>query len=132
MPNEESDMRDGSWICLHEGPKHLADVERIETTRDGSGTEIAISHCRKCGGFYRWYRFEINDWSGGNDYSDETEVWQVLAGDEMELVRSDDNYQPRDGREHRSDKGWRRDGGVEPKPSVGERLRRLARKAFWD
>lgn len=122
------------WTCLHDGRRHFADVREIERTRKGYSTEIAIHRCETCKGLYRWYRFELNDWSGGGDYSDETEVWQVLAADEVERVRGDDNYTPRDGREHRSDSGWRRDGPfeVEAKPSLGERLRRLLRKAFWD
>lgn len=127
-------MGEENWNCLHDGPSHAADFQGVEMTRKGYSTEIGIRRCRTCGGLYRWYRFEINDWSGGADYSDETEVWQVLAADEVELVRGDDNYTPRDGREHRSDSGWRRDGpfDVEAKPSLGERLRRLVRKAFWD
>jgi len=120
------------WTCLHDGHRHLADVREIERTREGYSTEIAIHRCETCGGLYRWERYELNDWSGGHDYSDETNIWQVLAADEVALVRSDDNYTPRDGRQHRSDSGWRRDGGLDVKPSVGERLRRLARKAFWD
>lgn len=120
------------WTCLHDGPRHPADVREIERTRKGYSTEIAIHCCETCGGLYRWVHYELNDWSGGNDYSDETDLWQVLAADEVALVRGDDNYTPRDGREHRSDRGWQREGGLAPRPSVGERLRRFVRKAFWD
>ena len=104
-------MSGKSWICLGEGARHAADTAEIERPHDNGRTEIAIRRCRTCGQLYRWYRFEISDWSAGGDYGDETEVWQVLAADEMDAVRRDPNYRPRDGREHRFDTGWKPQGG---------------------
>lgn len=103
-------MSERNWTCLHDGPRHDVDLQLVRMTREHCSTEIAIHRCATCGGLYRWERSEINDWSGGNDYSDTTEIWQVLAADETENVRTDPNYTPRDGREHRTDTGWRRDG----------------------
>jgi len=102
-------MYPGSWTCLGEGAPHPADVAEIERTHDNGRTQIAIQRCLTCGQLYRWHRFEINDWSSTGDYSDETQVWQVLAADEQEAMRGDLNYAPRAGREHRTDRGWQRD-----------------------
>ncbi|HYI46868.1 MAG TPA: hypothetical protein VEX35_00230 [Allosphingosinicella sp.] len=99
-----------SWTCLGGGAEHLADVEVVERTLDRGNTRIAIHRCRTCGQLYRWEHYELNDWSGGGNYSDETEVWKVLDSDEVHIVRRDPNYAPRNGREHRADRGWRRDG----------------------
>ena len=99
-----------SWTCLGEGAEHAADVVEVERTRDKGNTLIAIHRCRSCGQLYRWMHYEVNDWSVGGDYCDETTIWTVLAPDEVEIVRRDPNYAPRSGREHRFDTGWRRDG----------------------
>jgi hypothetical protein len=98
------------WTCLGEGPEHPADVAEIERTYDRRSTVIAIQRCGTCGQLYRFEQYELNDWSGGSDYCDQTWTWQVLAPDEVAIVRGDPNYTPRDGREHRHDSGWKREG----------------------
>lgn len=98
------------WTCLGEGARHNADVAEIERTYDNGRTEIAIHRCGTCGQLYRWEHYELNDWSGGNDYCDDTYTWKLLAADEVDSVRRDPNYTPRDGREHRFDTGWKREG----------------------
>ena len=99
------------WTCLGTGAEHDADIEEIERTLDTPRTKIAIHRCRTCGQLYRWTRFEVNDWSAGGDYSDETYIWRPLEPDEVEAVRQSANYSPRSDRFHRWDSGWRRDGG---------------------
>lgn len=103
-------MHGPSWTCLGDGAPHAADLEEVERTYDRGSTEIAIQRCRTCGQLYRFEHYELNDWSGGGDYCDQTWTWQVLDADEVEIVRSDPNYAPRSGREHRFDSGWKRDG----------------------
>lgn len=98
------------WTCLGRGAPHPADVVEVERTRDKGNTQIAIQRCRACGQLYRRLQFELNDWSGGSDYCDETTIWTLLEPDEVESVRSDPDYVPRSRREHRYDTGWRRQG----------------------
>lgn len=99
-------MEPAGWTCL--GGPHLADLAEIEQTLARGDTVIAIQRCRTCGQLYRHERFEVNDWSGSGDYSDETCTWTTLSEDEVYLVRTDPNYEPRSGLAHRSDTGWRR------------------------
>lgn len=98
------------WTCLGPGAPHPADLAEVERTRDMGGTLIAIERCRACGQLYRFERFELNDWSGGGDYCDTGYVWKAIEPDEVVIVRADPNYQPRSGRVHRFDTGWRREG----------------------
>lgn len=100
----------GAWVCLGDGPMHLADVEEVGRNPNRGGSEVAVHRCRTCGQLYRWLRFELNDWSGAGDYSDESVSWQVLDTDEVAAVLEDFNYTPRSERRHRIDSGWRRDG----------------------
>lgn len=99
-----------SWTCLGGGAEHLADLTQVERIRDKGDTRIAIRRCRTCGQLYRWLHYELNDWSDGGDYCDETTIWTVLESDEVDSVRGDPDYTPRSGREHRFDTGWRREG----------------------
>lgn len=98
-----------AWTCLGGPPDHPVDLAEVERTLARGGTEIGVHRCQTCGQLYRYERFEVNDWSGGGDFSDETETFKVMAEDEIPRVRADPNYRPRDGREHRRDTGWRRD-----------------------
>lgn len=100
----------GAWVCLGDGPMHLADVEEVGRNPNRGSSEVAVHRCGTCGQLYRWLRFELNDWSGGGDYSDESVSWQVLDADEVAAVLGDFNYAPRGERMHRIDSGWRRDG----------------------
>lgn len=100
-------MNGVDWTCLSGGAGYRADVAEIERIFDNGRTEIAVQRCRTCGQLYRWEHFELNDWSKSGDYCDQTNIWKVLEPDEVESVRRDPNYTPRDGREHRSDSGWR-------------------------
>ena len=72
------------WTCLGEGARHDADVAEIERTYDNGRTEIAIHRCGTCGQLYRWEHYELNDWSGGGDYCDDSYSWRVLAPDETD------------------------------------------------
>ncbi len=98
-----------SWTCLGDGAEHPADLAHVERTRAGNA-EIDIVRCRTCGQLYRRLHYELNDWSDSGDYCDRTTIWTVLEPDEVEIVRSDSNYTPRSGREHRYDTGWKREG----------------------
>lgn len=98
------------WICLGDGPMHLAEVEEVGRNPNRGSSEVAVHRCRTCGQLYRWLRFELNDWSGGGDYSDESVSWRILDADEVAAVLEDFNYTPRGERTHRIDSGWRRDG----------------------
>lgn len=98
------------WTCLGKGAEHAVDLIHVELLLDRGGREISIQRCRACGQLYRFEQFELNDWSGGSDYCDRTFIWKALERDELEKVRSDLNYQPRGGRQHRHDTGWRREG----------------------
>jgi len=103
-------MEGPGWTCLGEGAAHPADLALVEWTREKGNTRIAIRRCRSCGQLYRWLQFELNDWSGGSDYCDETTIWTAIDPDEVDRVRRDPNYKPRSGREHRHDTGWQRQG----------------------
>ena len=98
------------WTCLGEGAEHPVELAHVELLLDRGGTEISVQRCRACGQLYRFERFELNDWSGGGDYCDRTSIWKALEPDEVETVRGDLNYQPRGGRQHRFDTGWKREG----------------------
>lgn len=97
-----------AWTCLGDAPAHPAALVEVEQTLSRGGTEVAIQRCATCGQLYRYERFEVNDWSGAGDFSDETQTFKVMQSDEVERVRADPNYLPHDGREHRIDGGWRR------------------------
>lgn len=99
-----------SWTCLGKGPEHPAALVHVELLLDRGGTEISVQRCRACGQLYRFEQFELNDWSGGGDYCDRTFIWKAIEPDEVGKVRGDHNYQPRGGRQHRYDTGWRREG----------------------
>ena len=103
-------MNAPSWTCLGDETAHSADLVETECIRDRGSTLVAIQRCRTCGQLYRWLHYELNDWSGGGDYCDETMKWSPIEPDEVESVRRDPNYAPRSGREHRHDTGWRREG----------------------
>ena len=95
------------WPCLGSQRAHPVDLEFVEKVRQTGMTELAIDRCRSCGQLYLHERFEVSDWSAGNDYSDTTYTWTALDADEIAAVRQDPNYPPRSGRAHREGTGWR-------------------------
>jgi len=97
------------WTCFGEGASHTADVAEVEELYDRGGTRKAVHRCRTCGQLYLFMSYEINDWSGGNDYSSETSIWHVLAADEVAAARADINYVTRSEAHHRIEQPWRRD-----------------------
>ena len=98
-------MHDG-WTCLSPGPEHVVDLEQVSRLPHCGPSAFTVDRCRTCGQLYRYTYSEVNDWSGENDYVDQTYIWQVLDPDELEAATTDINYRPRNQLMHRYDSGW--------------------------